>query len=127
MESFPSYDYPLLGNTPESAGLSGSEDFPYGADYGGAAALTPAANATAGSAKPAPAFTLGVVFDDLSAGAKKAGGAVTGAIGGAYNTVAGSVKGVYWNLIGGVAIIGIIAIVVLGMSGRFMRQMESGK
>jgi len=120
MESFPSYDYPLWGNTPESAGLSSSEDFPYGAEYGGAAALTPKANATAGSAKPAPPFTLGVVFDDLTTGVKST-------VGGAYNAVAGTVKGVYWNLIGGVAIIGILAIIVLGVSGRFMRQMEGGK
>ena len=107
----------MFGNTPESAGMSGNVDLPYGADYGGAAALTPAANATAGTAKPAPPFTLGVVFDDLTSGVKST-------VGGAYDAVAGTVKGAYWNLIGGIAIIGIIAIVVLGMSGRFMRKLE---
>jgi hypothetical protein len=123
MESFPSYDYPLWGNTPESAGVSsspnaeGNQDFPYGGVYGGAALLTPGANATAGTGTAAPPFTLGVVFDDLTSGVKST-------VGGAYNAVTGTVKSVYWNLIGGVAIIGIIMIVVLGTGSRFMNKLE---
>jgi len=109
MTTFPDYDF----------GWSWVDNSPSGEPN-----ASPPKDETAGTAKPDPPFTLGVVVEDIGAGVKKAGGAVTGAVGGAFSAVTGSIKGAYWSLIGGVAIIGIIAIVALGASSRFMGKME---
>jgi len=132
LETFPSYDFPLWGNTPEStesggAELPGNIDMPFGEDYLGSG-VSADSNFKTYSVVPAPAFTLGVVASDFVGGTgaiiSKPVEAVKGALSGMVDSVKSTVRNTYFYLIGGIAIVGILAIVVLGAGSLFMGKME---
>ena len=64
-----------------------------------------------------PDFTIGTVFKDVASGI---GSVVSAPI----DYVKSTVMNTWFYLVGGVALIGIIAIVVLGASSRVMARME---
>ena len=132
LETFPSYDFPLWGNTPESTESGGAEsggniDMPFGENYFGTGDSSGDMFRT-NNTIPVPAFNLGIVASDFIGGAGSVASkpieAVKGVFSGIVDSVKGTVRNTYFYLIGGVAIIGILAIVLLGASTRFMGKME---
>jgi hypothetical protein len=132
LETFPSYDFPLWGNTPEStesggAALSGNIDMPFGENYFGTGDSSGEIFKTS-SVIPPPPFTLGIVANDFIGGAgaivSKPVEAAKGFISGIVDSAKSTVRNTYFYLIGGIAIVGILAIVLLGASSRFMGKME---
>jgi hypothetical protein len=131
LETFPSYDFPLWGNTPESTesggATGGNIDMPFGENYFGNGDSSGDIFRTQ-NVVPVPPFTPEVLLSDFSGGVKKVVAApvnaVSGFISGAVDSVKSTVRNTYFYLIGGVALIAILAIVVLGASSRFMGRME---
>ena len=132
LETFPSYDFPLWGNTPESTESGGAEptgniDMPFGENYYGTGDSSGDKFQT-NNVIPQPAFTLGTVANDFIGGTKaivsKPITAATGFFSGMFDKLTSGVRNTYFYLIGGIAIVGILAIVVLGASSRFMGKME---
>lgn len=111
MITFPDYDYPWQGGTDAAQAEAQAQ-----------------IDASAGTQNPAPELTPGVVFNDLTEGvkttAKGAGGAIADTFSGAVNAVKSTVRNTYFYLVGGIAIIAILAILIMGMGARFMRTME---
>ena len=101
MESFPNVDYT---GVPE-ADISDLES-------------------TAGTKAPAIPFTLGVVFEDVSSGVVSAGKEIISVPGKIVDSVKSTVRNTYLYLVGGIVLIGIVAIVVLGVGSRFVKQIE---
>jgi hypothetical protein len=133
LETFPSYDFPLWGNTPDSTESGGAEilpgniDMPFGENYFGTGDSS-GDKFQSNNVIPQPAFTLGTVANDFIGGTKtiisKPITAATGFFSGIVDSVKGTVRNTYFYLIGGIAIVGILAIVLLGASSRFMGKME---
>lgn len=111
MITFPDYDYPWIGGTDAAQAEAQAQ-----------------IDASAGTSKPAPDLTPGVVFNDLTEGVtstvKGAGGAVADTFNGIVSGVKSTVRNTYFYLVGGIALIAILAILVMGIGTRFMARME---
>jgi hypothetical protein len=131
LETFPSYDFPLWGNTPESTesggAVTGNIDMPFGENYFGTGDSSGDKEKTY-SVIPNPPFNLSTVAADFTGGIGKVlevpvEGTKT-FFGGLWDKATSGIRNTYFYLIGGVALIGIIAIVALGAGTRFMGKME---
>lgn len=111
MITFPDYDFGMYGGTDAAEAEAQAQ-----------------IDATAGTKNPAPDLTVGVVFNDLAAGVGSAvqttGGAVADTFSGAASFVTTKVRNTYLYLVGGIMIIGIVAILVLGAGSKFLSKME---
>jgi hypothetical protein len=130
METFPSYDFPLWGNTPEStsigtAPIEGSEDMPFGENYGGMGAkeIFKTKNVI-----PVPPFTIGTVATDFAGGVTSAVAvpvkAVKDTLSSVYSSVSGTIRNTFLYGIGGIVILGILAIVLLGAGTKFAGKVQ---
>jgi hypothetical protein len=131
LETFPSYDFPLWDTTPEmtesGGAVTGNIDMPFGENYFGTDDSS-GDKAKTYSVVPSPPFSLSTVANDFTGGIGKVLAVpVQGTksfFGGLWDKATSGIRNTYFYLIGGVALIGIIMILALGASSRFMGRLE---
>jgi hypothetical protein len=126
METFPVYDYPITGDEPlpevESSEYLMNLFRTY--DIG---RITPAKPSVESAGFISDVGTVAAApFKSLAGGISSAVEYVKGGISSAVEGVKGTVRNTFLYVIGGVALIGIIAIVLLGAGSRFMGKIEGG-